>query len=299
MKVSNRLFDEEYEYVKFSILINSSNIINYGSSLPFTPQKTATIIACIDPTANSGSAGFGSVLVLHDGTDYCGFSLQTSGNVTGIVARGTQENTSADHAPNSQSTNPFVTTTAASYRQFMWLGVTWDGGAQTAVPPYACKTYAGTPSKHFRFIQPSLAQGAFISPTLGYRAGGSLSIGNVTPGGGTTLNYSGRIALIARWERELSHRELIKAQVHGPLSLPDKLSFCFANGMDYGPHHLIPINDPGNLQISEFRIGGGDGNVVPIGPKKMVSYRNQIILNSYLSNIQMGINGYGISPNIG
>lgn len=58
---------------------------------------------------------------------------------------------------------------------------------------------------------------------------------------GLDSHYAGDIAYIARWNRVLTLTELRQAQNDGPLSVPDGLILCWANGQDYGPSAYTPV----------------------------------------------------------
>lgn len=58
---------------------------------------------------------------------------------------------------------------------------------------------------------------------------------------GLDRHYAGDIAYIARWNRVLTLTELRQAQNDGPLSVPDGLILCWANGQDYGPSAYTPV----------------------------------------------------------
>ncbi len=52
--------------------------------------------------------------------------------------------------------------------------------------------------------------------------------------------FNGTIAYVARWNRILALAELLQAQRLGPISVPQGLILCWANGRDYGPYAIKP-----------------------------------------------------------
>lgn len=86
---------------------------------------------------------------------------------------------------------------------------------------------------------------------VGYSGGGSNSVGTPINSVGKPLylfnrqgldrHFQGDVAYIARWNRALTLTELRQAQNDGPLSVPDGLILCWANGQDYGPNAYTPV----------------------------------------------------------
>lgn len=58
--------------------------------------------------------------------------------------------------------------------------------------------------------------------------------------GGLDRACLGSFAYMVIWNRELSEAEIAQAYADGPLSVPDGLVLCWANGRDYGPNALTP-----------------------------------------------------------
>lgn len=58
---------------------------------------------------------------------------------------------------------------------------------------------------------------------------------------GLDRNLDGDVAYIARWNRVLTLTELRQAQADGPLSVPDGLILCWANGQDYSSNAYTPV----------------------------------------------------------
>ena len=73
------------------------------------------------------------------------------------------------------------------------------------------------------------------SPALA--PGQGISMGGLNNG---TLRLPVAVYYLARWDRVLSHEELLKAQRLGPLAVRDGLVFFWMNGRDHGPYGLVP-----------------------------------------------------------
>jgi hypothetical protein len=142
----------------------------------------------------------------------------------------------------SNSNAQFVTPTAASvlvpsFRgasgsvalgEWVNLAVSWDG--VTAVNESG-KIY----KDGVREASPEASAGS--SPYLD-GTGFDLWLFN-RPGAARAL--LGSHAYLAIWSRVLSDAEVATAVADGPLSVPDGLVLCWANGQDYSPHNIVPI----------------------------------------------------------
>lgn len=105
---------------------------------------------------------------------------------------------------------------------WMHIATTWTGGLSYTVDMAT-------------FLQREGGSLTELTPTYGENATGTTD-GGVSP---FTMYlpsaFRGNLAYLARWSRVLTTSELQQAIDNGPLSVPDGLIFCFANGIDNGP----------------------------------------------------------------
>lgn len=116
-----------------------------------------------------------------------------------------------------------------SYNAWGNFAVTWDGTSP-------CNTQA----RHYK-DGTEIAYGAATAGTPPYHTGVGYDF-RLFNRGGVDRVCLGSFAYMAVWSRELSADEIAQAYADGPLSVPDGLVLCWANGQDYGPYALTPVS---------------------------------------------------------
>lgn len=136
-----------------------------------------------------------------------------------------------------------------SFLNYNTVAATWEGeiGATSFVHYISAQNAP---------LQVSSMEGASAGSGSIKNTGQVMTIGN-RPGGARAFN--GDLYFIARWDRVLSHAELITAQMSGPLTVPEGLVLFFANMWDWGPFSYVPSVITGVSLAPEASVNGSFG----------------------------------------
>lgn len=217
----------DYPQVFFSEQYDAStSLINCGAHTEQTPFAQ-TNIALVFPLG-SGETATSTVFSVTPSASNNGCRMYVGDNTAQPnIVFNAHSTGSAGNPTRAAAANTCV------YNKWNFIVSTWDGGLTASNIKFYIAIDGAT----------AVEAGYFSAGTDGVTAAASGAGNNLILGNrgdaGRTMN--GSMAYVARWQRVLSLGEIQKVQRLGPLSIPDGLIFCWANGRDYGPYGVAAV----------------------------------------------------------
>lgn len=198
--------------------IASGRYVNLGTAVEAPVAQT--VLAYVKRT---GDAGFGYLYGRVASGSINGHRLYCAGSALGFGA-----------STVSQTSQPYTTTISGVSPLNAWahLAASWSGDAATSS------------IKFFKGVGAEISEDSSRDISAAGTGAGSSAAAHplyLFNRAGFDRHFIGDVAYVALWNRQLSLTELRKAQSDGPLSVPDGLILCWANGEDLGPYGYEPV----------------------------------------------------------